>query len=183
LDNARLVDRLLISGAVDQESLKEISAVNHLEKVELLDAQGRPWEPPPRPRTPMEMKERMHASFAKESTAHGPFRPFMWGRHWPLPGQKQGGSENLPPPLKEKGEKVLGRQSLWRRDWRPSFSRRDRRPCQRRVYSTLPKRDRGSAADRGAGASIGYRLRRAFGPQSKDRRPHEPYASGDRSQR
>jgi signal transduction histidine kinase len=102
LDNARLVDRLLISGAVDQEALKEISATNHLAKVELLDSQGRPWEPPPRPRTPMEMKERMHGSSAEESFPHAPFRPFMWGRHWPLPAQKQGGSEDLPSPLKEK---------------------------------------------------------------------------------
>jgi signal transduction histidine kinase len=102
LDNARLVDRLLVFGAVDQEVLKEISAENHLAKVELLDSQGRPWQPPPRPRTPMEMKERMHNSFAKESIPHSPFRPFMWGRHWPLPAQKQGASEDLPPQLKEK---------------------------------------------------------------------------------
>ncbi len=102
LDNARLVDRLLIFGAVDQEVLKEISAMNHLAKVELLDSEGRRWEPPPVPRTPMEMKERMHGSFADESLRHPPFRPFMWGRHWPPSAQKPGVSEDLPPPLKEK---------------------------------------------------------------------------------
>lgn len=102
LDNARLVDRLLVFGAVDQNVLKEISAENHLAKVELLDSQGRPWEPPPRPRTPMEMKERMHGAFGEEFFRHPPFRPFMWGRHWPLPAQKQGASEELPPPLKER---------------------------------------------------------------------------------
>lgn len=102
LDNARLVDRLLIFGAVDQDVLKEISAMNHLAKVELLDSEGRQWEPPPVPRTPMEMKERMHGTFAEESFRHPPFRPFMWGRHWPLPTQKPGPSEDLPPPLKEK---------------------------------------------------------------------------------
>jgi signal transduction histidine kinase len=102
LDNARLVDRLLVFGAVDQNVLKEISAENHLAKVELLDSQGRPWEPPPRPRTPMEMKERMHGAFGEEFFRHPPFRPFMWGRHWPLPAQKQGASEELPPQLKEK---------------------------------------------------------------------------------
>jgi signal transduction histidine kinase len=102
LDNARLVDQLLISGDVDQELLKKISLMNHLQKVELLDNRGQRWEPPPRPRTPMEMKERMHGSFAEESFRHPPFRPFMWGRHWPLPAQKQGTSEDLPPPLKEK---------------------------------------------------------------------------------
>ncbi len=102
LDNARLVDRLLVFGAVDQNVLKEISAENHLAKMELLDSQGRPWKPPPRPRTPMEMKERIHGSFGEEFFRHPPFRPFMWGRHWPLPAQKQGASEDLPPQLKEK---------------------------------------------------------------------------------
>src|SRR5687768_3304272 len=67
LDNARLVDRLLMFGAVDQEELKKISALNHLAKVELLDSEGRQWEPPPVPRTPMEMKERMHGAFDEES--------------------------------------------------------------------------------------------------------------------
>ncbi|HEY7559552.1 MAG TPA: ATP-binding protein [Candidatus Binatia bacterium] len=102
LDNARLVDRLLMFGAVDQEELKKISAMNHLAKVELLDSEGRQWEPPPLPRTPMEMKERMHGTFGEQSFPHPPFRPFMWGRHWPLPKQKAGASEDLPPLLKEK---------------------------------------------------------------------------------
>lgn len=102
LDNARLVDQLLLSGAVDQNVLKEISAMNHLDKVELLDSQGRHWEPPLPPKTPMEMKERMHGSMGEESFRHPPFRPFMWGRHWPLPMQKQGTPEELPPRLKEK---------------------------------------------------------------------------------
>lgn len=50
----------------------------------------------------MEMKERMHGAFGEEFFRHPPFRPFMWGRHWPLPAQKQGASEELPPQLKEK---------------------------------------------------------------------------------
>ena len=102
LDNARLVDRLLVVGAVDQDVLQEISATNHLAKVELLDSEGRQWEPPPVPRTPIEMKERMHGTFGEESLRHPPFRPFMWGRHWPPSGQKPSASEDLPPPLKEK---------------------------------------------------------------------------------
>jgi signal transduction histidine kinase len=102
LDNARLVDRLLVVGAVDQDVLQEISATNHLAKVELLDNEGRQWEPPLLPRTPMEMKERMHRGFGEDSSRHPPFRPFMWGRHWPPSTQKPGASEDLPLPLKEK---------------------------------------------------------------------------------
>jgi signal transduction histidine kinase len=103
LDNARLIDELLAYPAVDQELLKKISAMNHLEKVELLDTQGQPWEPPPLPRTPMEMKARMHGQFSDQaSPPHPPFKPFMWGRHWPLPMHREGSPEELPPRLKER---------------------------------------------------------------------------------
>ena len=40
LDNARLIDELLLYPVVDQDLLKKISAMNHLQKVELLDTQG-----------------------------------------------------------------------------------------------------------------------------------------------
>lgn len=50
----------------------------------------------------MEMKEWMHRGFGEESSRHPPFRPFMWGRHWPPSMQKPGASEDLPLPLKEK---------------------------------------------------------------------------------
>ncbi len=103
LDNARLIDELLVYPAVDQDLLKKISSMNHLQKVELLDTQGQPWEPPPPPRTPMEMKARMHGQFSDQaSPPHPPFRPFMWGRHWPLPMHREGTAEDLPPQLKDK---------------------------------------------------------------------------------
>jgi signal transduction histidine kinase len=106
LDNARLVDQLLISGDVDQDLLKQISLMNHLQKVELLDNRGQRWEPPPRPTTPMEMmemKKRIHSQRGEEAPPpHPPFRPFMWGRHWAPPLQKQGTPEDLPPQLKER---------------------------------------------------------------------------------
>ena len=44
VDNARLIDQLLLSRHVDQGLLKEISAMNRLEKIDLLDEQGRPWK-------------------------------------------------------------------------------------------------------------------------------------------
>ena len=44
LDNARLIDQLLVARGVDQALLTEISAMNRLQKIDLLDAQGRPWD-------------------------------------------------------------------------------------------------------------------------------------------
>ncbi|HEU4340179.1 MAG TPA: hypothetical protein VFU31_01265, partial [Candidatus Binatia bacterium] len=37
LDNARLIDQLLLSRSVDQALLKEVSAMNRLQKIDLLD--------------------------------------------------------------------------------------------------------------------------------------------------
>jgi signal transduction histidine kinase len=103
LDNARLIDQLLISGPADQDFLKKIGAMNHLQKVELLDTQGQPWEPPVPPRMPMEMKAWMHGLASDEASApHPPFKPFMWGRHWPLPMHREQLPEELPPRLKER---------------------------------------------------------------------------------
>jgi signal transduction histidine kinase len=103
LDNARLIDELLFYPAADQDVLKKISAMNHLQKVELLDAQGQPWELPSAPRTPMEMKARMHGQFSDQATPpHPPFKPFMWGRHWPLPRHREGTPADLPPKLKDR---------------------------------------------------------------------------------
>jgi signal transduction histidine kinase len=103
LDNARLIDQLLSSGAVDQDFLKNLSSMNRLQKVELLDDQGRPWQPPLPPKTPAEMRERMFAQRGEGNfPPTPPFRMFMWGRHWPLPMQRKETSEELPPRLKEK---------------------------------------------------------------------------------
>lgn len=103
LDNARLIDQLLLSGAADQDFLKKIGAMNRLQKVELLDNQGRPWTPAPPPKTPAEMMARMHGPRSGETfPPHPPFKPFMWGRHWPLPMHGEETPEELPPPLKEK---------------------------------------------------------------------------------
>ena len=42
VDNAGLIDELLLSRHVDQALLQEISAMNRLQKIDLLDEQGRP---------------------------------------------------------------------------------------------------------------------------------------------
>lgn len=102
LDNARLIDQLLVFPAIDQDILKKISAMNHLQKVELLDAQGQPWKPPLPPRMPMEMKAWMHGAAGDEAPPHPPFRFYMWGRHWMLPMHKKETPDELPPRLKER---------------------------------------------------------------------------------
>ena len=70
LDNARMVDQVLLSRPADPEWLKRVSAANGLARVDLLDSAGRPYEPhpPPLPRmggmmgrapaTPAEAQER-----------------------------------------------------------------------------------------------------------------------------
>ena len=71
----------------------------------------------------MEMKARMNGQFSDQtSPPHPPFKPFMWGRHWPLPQHRERPPEELSPRLKER--KFLGRQRLWCCNRRPSFSRR-----------------------------------------------------------
>ncbi|HEY2988155.1 MAG TPA: ATP-binding protein [Candidatus Binatia bacterium] len=103
LDNARLIDQLLLAGAVDREVLKQISAMNRLQKIELLNAQGQPWEPRPPPKTPQEMHARMLAARGEENfSAHPPFGMFMWGRRWHLPARGEQAGDDLPPRLKEK---------------------------------------------------------------------------------
>ena len=44
VDNARLIDELLLNRHVDEALLKEISAMNRLQKIDLLDEQGQPWK-------------------------------------------------------------------------------------------------------------------------------------------
>jgi signal transduction histidine kinase len=43
LDNARLIDKLLLTHPPDPELLQEITRLNGLQKIELLDLRGRPW--------------------------------------------------------------------------------------------------------------------------------------------
>ena len=96
LDNARMVDQVLLSRPADPEWLKRVSAANGLARVELLDRAGRPYEPPPpptmgammgrAPRTPAEAQER-HARMM-----------YMWGRNWAAPSAEEG----APPAIRDR---------------------------------------------------------------------------------
>ena len=67
LDNARLIDQLLLSRPFDPAWLKQVGAVNRLRRVELLDAEGRPYTPPARPRGMMGMMLQSPGGVAPEA--------------------------------------------------------------------------------------------------------------------
>jgi len=93
VDNAQLIDQLLLSRRVDQALLNEISTMNRLQKIDLLDDQGRPWKLAALP-----------AMIAKEKTREGIFqqhRPtisYAWGKRWRLPTEKAEEATAEPPP-------------------------------------------------------------------------------------
>ena len=98
LDNARLIDQLLLSRHADQVLLREISAMNRLQKIDLLDQRGRPWEPaalPPRMATKKEEEELVQRRQRMIS--------YMWGKRWRLDLEKNEEKAAEPPPkIKER---------------------------------------------------------------------------------
>ena len=98
LDNARLIDQLLLSRHADQVLLREISAMNRLQKIDLLDQRGRPWEPaalPPRTATKKEEEELVQRRQRMIS--------YMWGKRWRLHLEKNEEKAAEPPPkIKER---------------------------------------------------------------------------------
>jgi len=93
VDNARLIDQLLLSRHVDEALLKEISAMNRLQKIDLLDEQGRPWKLAALPTV-----------IARTKTREETFRParptisYAWGKRWRLPTEKAEEKTGEPPP-------------------------------------------------------------------------------------
>ncbi|MBI4523025.1 MAG: hypothetical protein HY695_04335 [Deltaproteobacteria bacterium] len=108
LDNARLIDQLLLARAADPALLQEISAMNRLRKIELLDQHGQPWTPPPAPsmmERKMEMMERMREKEGEDAFARRRQRMrYMWGRHWWL-GRDKEEEKATEPPAKIKDRK------------------------------------------------------------------------------
>jgi two-component system sensor histidine kinase HydH len=106
LDNARLIDRLLLSGHPDKEFLRQLASMNRLQKVELMDYEGRPWSPPPateHEKKMMEMKAwRFEAEGEESKPPYRRFKYYMWGRRWSLPTEKKEAPPDPPPRLKEK---------------------------------------------------------------------------------
>ena len=95
LDNARLIDQLLLSRQVDQALLKEVSAMNRLQKIDLLDQQGQPWELAALPAIIARQKENEELFQRRLQTIS-----YMWGKRWRLPGKKpENRAAELPPKI------------------------------------------------------------------------------------
>jgi signal transduction histidine kinase len=93
LDNARLIDQLLLSRRVDQALLKEVSAMNLLQKIDLLDRDGQPWELSALPAVIAREKEGEDLPQRRGQTIS-----YMWGKRWRLPREKAGNrAAKLPP--------------------------------------------------------------------------------------
>ena len=108
LDNARLLDQLLLLRPPDADWLGSIRAANRLLRIDLLDREGRPyaWPPPPAPMGMMGMGRMMgHRAASTPSPDSGsaadPHRTmmlYMWGRRW-APAQPEQGA---PAPLRDR---------------------------------------------------------------------------------
>ena len=83
VDNARLIDQLLLSRHVDQALLQEISAMNRLQKIDLLDEQGRPWKLSALPSAIARKKASEEALQPAQQTIS-----YAWGKRWRLPTDK-----------------------------------------------------------------------------------------------
>jgi signal transduction histidine kinase len=95
LDNARLIDQLLLSRHVDQALLKEVSAMNRLQKIDLLDREGQPWELSALPAMIARKKEGEELLQRRQQMIS-----YMWGKRWRLPGEKpENRAAELPPKI------------------------------------------------------------------------------------
>ena len=93
LDNARLIDQLVLSRRVDQALLKEVSAMNRLQKIDLLDPEGQPWDLSALPAVIAKKKEGDDILQRRQQ-----MMSYMWGKRWRLPGEKAGNrTADLPP--------------------------------------------------------------------------------------
>jgi signal transduction histidine kinase len=105
LDNARLIDQLLMVRPVDQGWLQMVSGMNRLQKIELLDPEGRPVKFPLPFFMIKEMREmmaRMHEGLPQERMLRRhQMTVYMWGRRWALPGEKENTPAEPSPHFKE----------------------------------------------------------------------------------
>ena len=98
LDNARLVDQLLLSRPFDANWLASIGAMNRLVRIELLDRDGRAYTPPPR------SHPRMMGMMGRPPMAEaGPderraMMMYMWGRRWSPPATEG----DVPPTIRDR---------------------------------------------------------------------------------
>jgi len=77
LENARLIDQLLLTRGVDQALLAEVRARNRLQKIELLDPQGQPREIASLPAAIARKGQGVPLPRQREPTLI-----YMWGKSW-----------------------------------------------------------------------------------------------------
>ena len=85
LDNARLIDQLLLTRDVNQALLKEIGVMNRLHQIDLLDQQGQPWELAALLATVSGKKAGSELIQRRPQMAS-----YIWGKRWRLPGESAG---------------------------------------------------------------------------------------------
>lgn len=98
LDNARLIDQLLLSRPLDPAALERITATNRLRRVDLLDREGGPYTPPPLPRGMMGMMMRGPGT-GEIPEPHRSMMMYMWGRQW---SRAPEAGAPAPPPVKDR---------------------------------------------------------------------------------
>ena len=102
LDNARLIDELLRARPLDPEALAGIRTANRLRRIDLLDRDGRPWTPPPRPPRGMMMGPMTGgAGVGPSAERHREMMRFFWGRRWGRAPADEGGAES-PAPIRDR---------------------------------------------------------------------------------
>jgi hypothetical protein len=94
VDNAKLIDKLLFSRHIDQALLNEISAMNRLQKIDLLDDQGRSWNLAALPMAIAQKKARKDTEQARGGRIN-----YAWGKKWRLPMEKAEQKVGEPPPV------------------------------------------------------------------------------------
>jgi len=111
LDNARLVDRLLLARPLDPGILAELREVNRLRRVDLLDREGRPWVPPrpfpgmmmgPRMGPPMMAPPRDPPRGPQIPERHREMMRFFWGHRWGRPADDAGTDGGGPAPIRDR---------------------------------------------------------------------------------
>ena len=99
LDNARLIDQLLLSRPFEPAWLDEIRAMNRLTRVELLDRDGRPYSPPsPRAHPMMGMMGKPPGAEGSGPEQRHAMMMYMWGRRWSPPSNEG----NVPPAIRDR---------------------------------------------------------------------------------
>jgi signal transduction histidine kinase len=107
LDNARLIDQLLLARPVDRKLLGKIAEMNRLQKIDLLDLKGRPLRAPLVEPMPQEMVEEMLARLRRIAPADAlsgreTVILLMWGRRWRLPQEEKISAPEPPRRLAER---------------------------------------------------------------------------------